>query len=127
MKYRPTTYDELVKAFKYAKRLLEESKYGILLNITEKKQQRSTKQNNYYHGVLVAMIADEEGYAKHNRYMVHEALKEMFCPSKQDVLGVRIKSTKLLNTAEMEVYEEDIRLWYKDFNEGYMLPKPNEV
>ena len=125
MRYRITSYDELVKAFKYAKRQLENSKFGIFVDVTKKKQQRSLVQNNYYHGVLVAKIGMEVGYKKENYYQVHEALKEKFCPEKETPLGM-VKSTKMLNTAEMEEYHNDIRLWFAD-EYDYELPLPNEV
>ncbi len=126
MLYKARTNSDIEKAFHYAKRLLETAKFGILINISEKRQKRSTKQNRYYRGVIVATIGKNEGYHKHEYEIVHEALRDMFCPVKKIIFGVGIKSTTLLNTAEMEQYHEDIRAWYYDFG-SYQLPLPNEV
>ena len=129
---KPVTYrcvhkDELIKAFKYANRLLEKAKLGILVTVSEKKQKRTSKQNRYYRGALVAKIGELEGYNKHEYEIVHLALKEMFCPVKKTAFGIEVKSTTLLDTAEEEQYHTDIRNWYYDFSNGYMLPLPNEV
>jgi len=124
--YRVDCRDELIKAFKYATRLMEKAKLGIIVTISEKKQKRSSKQNRYYRGGLVAKIADNSGFSKHEYESVHEALKEMFCPSKKTVFGIEVKSTTLLDTAEMEQYHKDIRDWYWDFAH-YLLPEPNEI
>ena len=124
--YRCTHKDELIKAFKYADRLLIKAKLGILVTISEKKQKRSIKQNGYYRGCLVATIADQQGYKKHEYWMVHDTLKEMFCPVKKVLFGIGVRSTTLLDTAEEEQYHQDIREWYYDFA-GYQLPLPNEV
>jgi len=118
--------DELIKAFKYATRLLENAKFGIIVRISLKRLKRSIKQNAYYRGVIVGKIADQQGFPVHERHKVHEALKDMFCPEKEVAFGRKVRSTTLLNTEEMEKYHEDIRLWYLDFAE-YMLPLPNEV
>jgi len=123
--YRVFNIEELTKAFHYAKRLLEKAKFGILVTISDKKQQRSIKQNRYYRGCLVAKIGEETGYQKQNYYQVHEVLKNMFCPEKKTPLGM-VKSTKLLNTAEMEQYHTDIRLWFET-EYSYVLPLPNEI
>jgi len=125
MLYKAHTLADLIKAFGYAKRLIGTAKFGILINITQKKQQRSIKQNRYYRGVIVAMIADEAGYQKPNRWQVHEVLKKMFCPEKRTPLGM-IQSTRLLNTAEMEQYHTDIRTWY-DTEYHIIIPLPNEM
>jgi len=125
MKYKITAYEELVKAFKYAKRQMENSKYGIIVNITKKKQQRSISQNSYYHAVIIKTIAEEVGYSKHNHWQVHEAVKDNFCPEKETPLG-KIKSTRLLDTAEMEQYHTDIRMWFAD-EYDYEIPLPNEI
>ena len=116
----------IFKAFRYSNRLLETAKLGILVTISEKKQKRTSKQNRYYRGCLVAKIGEQQGYHKHEYESVHIALKEMFCPVKGNVLGKDIRSTTLLNTAEEEEYHKDIREWYYDFA-GYQLPLPNEV
>ena len=125
MIYNSRTIPDLVKAFGYAKRLLETAKFGIIVTITKKKQQRSIKQNRYYRGVIVKMIANEVGYQKQNRWQVHEAMKLMFCPEKKTPLGM-IKSTRLLDTAEMEQYHTDIRTWF-DTEYHVLIPLPNEL
>ena len=69
--------------------------------------------------------ADNSGYSKHQRWQVHEIMKQKFCPEKETKLGM-IRSTKLLNTLEEEIYHDDIRKWADDFFE-ITIPLPNET
>ena len=64
---KPVTYkcfdlDELIKAFHYAKGLLEVAKFGVLVTISNKKQKRSLEQNSYMWAVVYTMLAEEMGY-----------------------------------------------------------------
>jgi len=109
----------------YIERILPKSKRGVSVVVTTNRPIRSNKQNRYYRGVIVAIIGEGLGYKKCNYWMVHEALKDMFCPEKETALGM-IKSTRLLNTVEEEVYHKDIRDWYEE-DYDVIIPLPNET
>lgn len=86
---------------------LEGQRIEVVLR--KQKSTRSLKENNYYHGVVVAILAEYCGYEPDE---MHEALKEKFLAAAMDEHGLRKrKSTKKLTTTEMEDYLERIRRW----------------
>jgi hypothetical protein len=98
------------------------------IKIERPKKDRSIKENNYYHGVVVKMIADEVGELPET---IHEELKYMFL--KYEGLNKlngetewRVKSTTELSTVEMEEYLEYCRVWAHEFLE-LVIPLPNQV
>lgn len=105
--------------------IIPKAEFGVSVVVTKNRKIRSAKQRKYYMGVIVAIIADNSGYSKHERWQVHEILKQKFCPEKETKLGM-IRSTKLLNTHEEEIYHEDIRKWADEYFE-ITIPLPNET
>jgi hypothetical protein len=95
--------------------------------VREAKKERSKSENNFYWGVVVKMIADHTGYTRDE---AHAILKSMFL---KVIVGrfEYVRSTKTLNTSEMEEYLADIRQWASLPNEqgglGLYVPAPNEV
>lgn len=83
---------------------------------------RSVKQNNYYRGVIVPIIAEATGYDEDS---VHEALKEKFNP-REVVFGVdKPISTTKMTTIQTEERNTKIREWASEFLHCY-IPLPNE-
>jgi len=116
----------------YIERILPKAKKGVNVTVNQNRPLRSSKQRRYYFGVIISIIAEESGYKKTEHDLVHEWVKDKFCPAKDTPLGL-IKSTKLLNTVEEEEYHKDIRDWYEDFTKnpetgiGVIIPLPNET
>lgn len=98
------------------------------IKIERPRKDRSLKENNYYHGVVVKMIADEVGDLPE---ATHEELKWLFL--KYEGLNKlsgetewRVKSTTELSTVEMEEYLERCRVWAYEFL-GLIIPLPNQI
>lgn len=112
MIFKAQTLQDIVKAFGYAKRLLETAKFGIIINVSKKKEKRSIPQNSYMWGVVYKQISDEWGYEIDE---VHEIMKQKFLKIKEiRVDGETViitRSTTDLKTDEMESYLEAIRRW----------------
>ncbi len=84
---------------------------------------RSVKQNNYYWGVIIPIIAESTGYDEDS---THEALKEKFNP-RETIFGVdKPISTTKMTTIQTEERNTKIREWASGFL-GCYVPKPNEV
>jgi hypothetical protein len=83
---------------------------------------RSLNENNYYWGVVLALISATTGYEPEE---VHEALKHKFLRRPGPKLD-RILSTAGLDTIDFEKYLEKIRLWAATELE-IVIPLPNEV
>jgi hypothetical protein len=98
------------------------------LSFERVKQSRSQAQNKYYWGVIVPTLASEFGYFKDE---MHELLRKKFLGyTKENPISGEVEmfamSTTKLNTAEMEVYLENIRTWALSEFSVY-LPLPNEI
>ena len=122
---------EINPVIAYIERILPKAKRGVNVAVTVNRPPSSTKQKRYYRGVIVAIIAEQNGYKKTEHELVHKLLLDKFCPAKKTQLG-DVKSTVLLNTIEMEQYEKDIRDWYEEFTETetgerVIIPLPNET
>lgn len=96
-----------------------------------KVKKRTDKQNRYYWGVVVAMVADWSGQGRED---IHEFFKKKFGKIKmaefRDKDGnivyeeIPVSTTKLL-TVEFEDYAASIRRWAAEFC-GLDIPLPNE-
>ena len=85
----------------------------VVILVREPHELRSVSQNNYYHGVVVQMLATEWGTTPAS---VHSDLKREF--------GIR--STAMLETGQFETYLTHIRAWaLTEF--GIQIPEPHEV
>lgn len=123
--------NEIKPLLDYIERVLQKAKLGLNVSVSQNRPLRSVKQNRYYRGVIVKIIGEDSGYKKTEYNLVHELLKEKFCPTKETPLG-KVKSTTLLNTVEEEQYHKDIRDWYEEFTtteekQGVIIPLPNET
>ena len=101
--------------------------------VSRRGRPRTNKQNRWYWGVAVKMIAEyakEEDVAK-----IHEFLKGEFCI--QDIVIIRLKdgnevvrkipmSTTTLLTTGFNKYKEDIQSWAREFL-GLIIPDPEQV
>lgn len=97
-----------------------------VFSIKELKNYRSEKQNRYYWGVVIRILADNFGYTPME---IHEALKSTLLPKEFEFATMKItssRSTTSLNTSEFEDYLEKVRIWAnQEF--GVIIPLPNEV
>jgi hypothetical protein len=98
-----------------------------IFDIKQYRLRRSINQNNYYHACIVEPLALFLGYTKDE---MHEVLKLKFNPKyltnrqtgEQMVIG---GSTTLLDTAEMEHYQDQIRIWALT-ELDFLIKLPNE-
>ena len=90
----------------------------------EVRQNRSTKQNRYYWGVVVKTLV-ESLHSGLDEEQIHTALK-VGCFGAVEVFGCMVpaRSTKSLNTAEMEDYLSWVRSWAG--TRSIYIPAPNE-
>lgn len=91
----------------------------------KRSKRKSNRQNRYYRGVVVPLIAEECGYTPDK---CHGVLSLKFF-KEIDENGVEyIKSTKLSEwkTMDWENKMSEIRQWASEFLNVF-LPKPNEV
>lgn len=95
----------------------------IQATIEPKRKPRSRNENNYYFGVVVAMLGEHFGYEKEE---MHEALKMLFLKVVRPSKPTTVKSTTDLSTVEMEEYLSKIRMW-ASVEWGVNIPEPNEV
>lgn len=94
---------------------------AVQLTLKKKKNQRSMRQNSYYWGVVVNILASHFGYEPDE---MHEALKFQFLRA-GDVRLPTVRSTAELNTAEFEDLMSRIRRWAAmEFQIN--IPEPNE-
>lgn len=97
----------------------------IILTIEEKKNRRSLRQNAYYWGVVIPLIAEYTGYSEND---IHDLLKTMFL-KKYIVLNGKektiIRSTSELTTAEFAEYLKKIVQWAWDKLQ-IVIPEPEK-
>jgi hypothetical protein len=99
-----------------------------VISLKQFRRSRSTPQLRYYWGVVVDIIARDNGNTPDE---IHEVLKRKFNPQvkvfkatgESWVMG---GSTSDFDTAEMEEYLEKIRIWALTELE-ILIPLPNEV
>lgn len=90
--------------------------------IEPKERKRSLNQNDYYWGVVIAILSDFTGYSADE---MHEALKSKFLGFYDKKTGLRIVSSSAkLSTADFEKYLTQIRTWASE--NGVFIPLPNE-
>jgi len=89
---------------------LKEFDGDVTVIIKQRGKIRSPRQNNYYRGILVKILAEDFGYTD---YEMHKALKEHF----------NVKSTKRLDQSEFRDYINKIIYWASS-EFGIALPDP---
>lgn len=87
-----------------------------------KKKKRSYKQNNYYWGAIIPIIAGETGYTEEE---THEALKHKFLVVRGDKLDL-VRSTAHLTTGEFTEFVMKIQQWGSEFLGIEQWPDPEE-
>lgn len=96
----------------------------IELVIRKKRNPRSMRQNSFYWGVVIEILADHLGYTPEE---MHAALKIHFLRfrSEQSPL-ISVKSTTALSAEEFNEYVNQIVMWAaKDLN--VYIPDPHQV
>lgn len=71
----------------------------VVVSIEPYSGNRTSRQNNYYWGVVVKMLSDEIGYYPKE---MHEELKKLFTPH---------GTTSKMSTIEFEDYTNQVRDW----------------
>lgn len=94
----------------------------FVVEIHKAKQVRSLRQNAYYWGVVVAIVADHTGYTPDES---HQELARMFLGYENNGKSF-VRSTSKLNTVEFEQYMDKCRAWAMA-EMSVHIPLPNEV
>lgn len=95
--------------------------HDIDLALGKHVRKRSTKQNAYYHAVVVNDIAEVAGYLPDE---AHDALKQMFLTDRSDDNPLpRVRSTKSLTTVEFSEYVDKCVLFAAEFY-GIVIEDP---
>jgi len=101
----------------------------IRMTIERKPKQRnmrSTNQNSYYWGVILAILGDHCGLTTEE---MHDTLKAKFLSKRVEISGYDltvVQSTTDLDTAGFEAYLSTVRMW-ASIELGCYIPLPNEV
>jgi len=98
----------------------------IRMTVEKVRKTRTTPQNSYYWGIIVAMVADEIGYNPWERQEVHNALKQAVRGMVGDQRLPVPVSTSTMTTTEFSEYVEDCRRW-ASLNLNINIPSPNEI
>ncbi len=124
--YNRPLFEEEVRAMSREKDL------AVTIEVKVKKYRRSNEFNNYYWGVVVAMIVERLRELGHDidRDLAHEFLKGRFLyseltdPSTGEVLKIP-KKTSELATEEFKDYLEHVKQFAAETLDLY-IPDPNE-
>ncbi len=93
----------------------------VEIEIRKRRSKRSASQNKFWHGVVVALLAEHCGYT-HDE--MHEALKAKFLGEDDLSRGLRrIGSTRKLNTLEFADLTERVMVWAAG-ELGVVIPSP---
>jgi hypothetical protein len=95
----------------------------VEVEIRKRRSKRSGKQNAYWHGVVVALLAQECGYTPDE---MHQALKAKFLGEDDLRSGLRrIGSTAKLNTQQFVELTDRVVLWAAE-DLGVIIPQPEK-
>lgn len=95
--------------------------HEVEVQIRKRRTKRSDQQNRYWHGVVVALLAEHCGYS-HDE--MHEALKAKFLGTEDMTRGLwRIGSTRKLSTTEFADLTERVMVWAAE-ELGVVIPSP---
>ena len=108
---------------------LKELGNDYLVDVKKQRNTRSNMQNNYYWKCIVQELSDFTGFFPDE---MHDILKVKFASEWQSIIiedvnvGVQtLNSTSRMNTAEFELYADQIRIWAMT-ELGIRLMLPNE-
>ena len=97
----------------------------IDIEVSKHHSQRTHPQNNYYWGVVIALMSDWTGFTPQE---MHDTFKNMFLKetrrSKQGKAYDVVRSTASLTTQEFGDYVEKCRMFAS--MQGLVIPDPNE-
>lgn len=105
------------------------AKKGCIVELTEKKPQRTSNQNRYLHSILAYFgleVGETAEYVKLNYFKLH-CNKEIFVRDVEDKFRGQIRivrSSSDLDTGEMTTAIERFRNWAA--GEGVYIPSPEE-
>jgi hypothetical protein len=110
---------------------LKELENDYIVSVKKQRNTRSNMQNNYYWKCIVQELSDFTGFFPDE---MHDILKVKFSSEWQTIevedicVGVQtLNSTARMNTAEFELYAEQIRIWaLTDLGIRLMLPNEYE-
>jgi hypothetical protein len=92
--------------------------------IRKERKDRSLRQNSYYWGIAIQMIADHTGYEPDE---VHEALKLKFLGRHDREYNLwKVTSTTKLSAEEFAAYLNRIVRWAAEFLKVY-IPDPSQA
>jgi len=94
----------------------------VELIIQRYRKTRTLKQNAYYWGAIIPILAEHFGYEDDE---MHEALKWLFLKKRIAPIPTVISTTKL-NTAQFTDYIERIKRW-ASINYKIVLPNPEDI
>jgi hypothetical protein len=98
----------------------------VRIVVKQQRPQRSSRQNNYYWGVLLPTLLADHRFKKWTDEQLHAALKEKFLSHLDPVTGLMvIGSTTDNDTLEQESYHDRIKQWAAETLDVY-IPDPNE-
>jgi len=112
----------------------------LVFEVGKKTKKRTLPENAYFHGVILAMIADETGIDRKDkagmkalkawlcdRFLDHEVhdVPEKLKLSQRDTVLMVARGTSDLTTKEFEVFCEQCRVWASEFL-SLNIPEPNE-
>lgn len=95
----------------------------VVVTIAKKTKQRSLNQNRYYFGIVIKLISEVTGYTVDE---AHDAMRFKFLRVVNDRGLETARSTTDLNTAEMELYLSQIRI-FASTDLGCFIPDPNQM
>jgi hypothetical protein len=98
----------------------------VQITVERRKHQRGHKQNAYYWGVVVKLVAEEIGILPEE---AHDMMKERFLKVPVEHNGKRlayVRSTTSLDTQEFGEYVEAAKRWASQ-ELGIYIPEPGEV
>lgn len=105
----------------FARSLAAMRNLPVQVLVERRAKPRSLRENNYYWGVVIALISEWCGYTPEE---THDALRAMFLKAGGLEQMPRIFSTTSLTTVEMEDYLRRVREWAA--HQGVFIPLPNE-
>lgn len=94
----------------------------VQVTVERKKKPRSDRQNAYYWGVMIDILAKHFGYTPDE---MHESLKWQFLRVPDAPIPL-VKSSAKLTTVEFEDYAANVRQWAAQ-EHSINIPLPNEV
>jgi hypothetical protein len=104
--------------------LIKNHNQVVNINLSKERKKRTSKENNFYWGVIIKILGDFFGYTSQE---MHDALKYQFLRIEIPGKPITIKSTADENftTIDAEKYYEQIRQWAaREY--GVFIPLPGE-